>query len=205
LSSKYLNDFRWNFTSENGEDGVLEEIFRRIGKRNEWLCDVGAWDGLIASNTHRLIKQGWQGVLIESSPERCGMIGGERVVPLCVLVEHVGPRTLDLVLAGTSIPQDFDLLCIDTDDWDAMLWASLIHYQPHVVVIEVNSSFAPGEGQHLPRRWNQTITSAVELGKEKGYELALHTGNAIFVRREHAVTLGIDVENWHELFDRGWL
>ena len=45
----------------------------------------------------------------------------------------------------------------------------------------------------------------VELGKDKGYELAIHTGNCVFVERELAGVLDIDVENWQELFDVSWI
>jgi hypothetical protein len=215
MSTKYLNDFRTNITSEYGEDGVLAEIFNRIGTKNKWFCDLGAWDGIHASNTYNLTHSGWQGVLIESDQERCAKI--TTGIPICAVVEPNGPNTLDSILSKTPIPKDFDLLSIDTDDKDALIWASLEHYSPQVVVIEVNSSFAPGQVQTmgsdvydrpysvLDRKWTQTITSAVELGKHKGYELALHTGNAIFVRREHLAALGIDPDNWRELFNPGWL
>lgn len=122
------------------------------------------------------------------------------------------PNSLDDILSRTPIPKDFDLLSIDVDNDDYLIWKGLERYRPSVVVIEVNSSYPPGVHK-IPergyagrdRKRGASIESAVALAKQKGYELALHTGNAIFVLREYSEKLSIDVENWQELFDRSWI
>src|SRR6266576_6048041 len=75
LSSLWLNDRRRNVYSQNGEDGVLEAIFEKIGvhhnpnHRERWCCEFGAHDGLTFSNTaHLSLHWGWSAVLIESDP-----------------------------------------------------------------------------------------------------------------------------------------
>ena len=45
-----LRLFRRNVYSQNGEDGVLDEIFRRLSKNSGWFCEFGAWDGRYGSN-----------------------------------------------------------------------------------------------------------------------------------------------------------
>ena len=40
MSSLWLNLFRKNITSQNGEDGVLEAIFSKIGVLNKWCCET---------------------------------------------------------------------------------------------------------------------------------------------------------------------
>lgn len=207
MSSIYLNDFRYNLHSQNGEDGVLNTIFNEIGTKNKWCCEFGAWDGIYLSNTRNLINQGWSSVLIESDYERfkhltCSQKDNSTAIHAAV--EMGGKNTLDNILASTDIPRDFDLLSIDIDGDDLTIWDSLENYQPRVVVLEVDSSIRP-----LPPGSKQieltSLEAAVWVAKVNGYELALHLGNAIFVLRQYAEKLQIDPENWRELFDPSWL
>jgi len=49
-----------------GEEGVIEEIMRRLGIYQGWFVDVGARDTLSLSNTYFLLEHGWNGVEFES-------------------------------------------------------------------------------------------------------------------------------------------
>src|SRR5262245_9378792 len=51
--------------SQNDEDGILQEIFRRIGTANRTFVEFGVQDGL-ESNTRLLLYQGWRGLWIEA-------------------------------------------------------------------------------------------------------------------------------------------
>lgn len=205
MSSKWLNDFRNDVYSQNGEDGVLQTIFQRIGIHDAWCCEFGAWDGIQFSNTRNLILQGWSGVLIESDPLRFqdlyrNCVGLHSVV--YAMNETVRPDTFESILAKTSLPKHFDLLSIDVDGPDYSIWEALrpFAYTPRVVIFEVDSGFPPGVHDTPPN--GASIEMAVAMAKRKGYELALHTGNAIFVRAEYIQLLDIEPNNWQELFDR---
>ena len=63
-----LRPFRRNVYSQNGEDGVIDEIFRRLGRSSGWFCEFGAWDGRYGSNSYSLLRKGWDGVMIEGDP-----------------------------------------------------------------------------------------------------------------------------------------
>jgi hypothetical protein len=200
--SSWLNLKRSDVTSQNGEDGVLEAIFDKIGVRTWWCVELGANDGKTNSNTWNLRKNhGWTGVLIEQDSaliEQCKENAIDNDIVAHATVTENEPNTLDRILLQTMIPKVFDLLSLDTDGTDQAIWRSLLHYRPRVVVIEVNSEFLPGVIH------KDSISCAVNLAKMKGYELALHTGNCIFVRKEYVKVLGIDTENWEALFDTSW-
>ena len=52
-----FNDFKKNIYSQNGEDGILEEVLKKLDlKKNGWCCEFGAWDGKHGSNTFNLVK-----------------------------------------------------------------------------------------------------------------------------------------------------
>lgn len=215
MSSIWLNEHRKNITSQNGEDGIIQAIFDRIGEGKKWCCEFGAWDGIWLSNTNNLImNQSWSSVQIEADKNKFlslkdNMVKNEKVIPICSSVLPIGPNTLDNILGKTPIPEDFDLLSIDIDGGDHDVWESLKIYRPRVVIIEVNSYFLPenwdfSKDGGSPDRINvgyTSITLMVTLAKQKGYELAFHSGNCFFVLKEYCEKLEIDPGNWADLYD----
>lgn len=218
VSSLWLRDSRRSVTSQDGEDGVLEAMFERIGTSNKCCCEFGALDGRSSSNTWNLIhNQGWRGILIEGDAERfkrllaaAPLIGD--VVPIQAYVQTDGPNSLDNLLSQARAPIDIDLLSIDIDNDDYWVWESLRNFRPRVVVIEVNSQW-PAEAEKVPvpgyhrftYHTGASIRTMVRLAKSKGYELAIHTGNGIFIRQDLAPQLQVDPERWMALFDSSWL
>jgi hypothetical protein len=188
-----LLEFRADVHSQNGEDGVLAEIFRRLGVERGWCVEFGAWDGKHLSNTFALVEQGWRAVYLEGDPakaedlKRTASEWPDQITAIEAFVEPSGPSSLDALLAPTELPQDFDLLSIDVDGTDWHIWNGTTSYTPRVVVIEVNSSFPPaslavhGDGDGVE---GSSFMATVELGRRKGYTAVLHTGNAILVRPE---------------------
>lgn len=214
MSSIWLNQHRRSETSQYGEDGVLRAIFDRIGEENRWFCEFGAWDGEYLSKTFSLLRDhSWSGVMIEADRARALALESRRreyprLHAIRGMVRPSGPDSLDEILARTEIPRTFDLLSIDIDNDDYLVWQGLTSYSPRVVVLEVNSQFGATR-ERIPilgrrgftERSGCSFASAVWLAKAKGYELALHTGNCIFVQAELAAALDIDPEKWMELFD----
>lgn len=182
-------------TSQEGEDGVIEEVFRRLGVTKGWCVEFGAWDGKFHSNTWGLVQEhGWSAVLIEPDDYAFDLLtknyaGLHNVHCFKELVHVDGPSSLDAILARSPIPYDFDLLVIDIDGNDWFIWQSLHQYHPRVVIIEINP-FLPADINFV--RWNDnqvkasaSLAAVTELGRAKDYELiCVVGGNAVFVRRE---------------------
>jgi len=190
-----LAEFESSVHSQHGEDGLLGEVFRRIGaagELSEWCCEFGAWDGLHLSNTANLIlNHGWRAVLIEARPERCDLIRdnlpADRVHAVCAMVSTTGPGRLDELLERTEIPVDFDLLSIDIDGHDIHVLRSLRRYLPKVVCIEYNPT-APNDVVYeqplgSPAQHGSSAAAVVRAGEDVGYVLAAVTDcNVILVR-----------------------
>jgi hypothetical protein len=205
-----LLEFARNAKSQGGEDGVLIEIFRRIGVKHKWCCEFGAWDGEHLSNSWLWInKARWAAVLLEMDPDTYLELNSNYLLrdDVHCLPEYLTKENpLDGVLAKTPIPADFDLLVVDVDGCDYWIWKSLENYRPRVVVIEINSSMPPSlhfVQKHDPRIFiGSSLRAMTKLANEKGYELAACLGgNAVYVVSEDFPKLGIEDNSVESLFN----
>jgi hypothetical protein len=211
-----LQKYRSNVYSQNGEDGVIAEILRRLNISHGWTCEVGAWDGRYGSNCYSLVKRGWPCVMIEADRHRyeqlrrlAARVGRNLIIPVCAYVDHhEGPSSLDSILLHTPLPNDFSLLSIDIDSWDYHVWEGF-HRRPAIIIIEIDSSTLPGEEYTYSGGSRLTSFSAMlKLGLCKGYTLVCHTGNMIFVRDEDVGKLGLsraEIDNPSSLFVHDWV
>jgi hypothetical protein len=212
-----LQQFRkHNEYSQNGEDGVIGEILRRLGIARGWFCEFGAWDGKYGSNCYALLRRGWQGVMIEGDPARCKALhrlaarhSGQLVaIEAFVSADPRSPQCLDNLLAKTPIPRDFVLLSVDIDGRDYHVWSTLERYRPLIVIIEIDSSTPPGVERIGDGSVMTSFTSMLKLGVAKGYRLAAHTGNMIFVRDDQVAALGLpesELTRPETLFVNDWI
>lgn len=198
-----LNTHEAKVYSQGGEDGILQEIFRRIGTTNKVFCEFGASDG-IQNNTVFLLNIGWSGLWIEggeaavrrATQRYASYIGSGK---LKVQQAFVTAENIESLFQKADLPEAFDLLSIDIDRNDYYVWAAITRYQPRAVVIEFSSVFPPGIDWVIPydanklwdgsSRTGATLTAYERLGRAKGYALvgcSLSGVNAFFVREDLA-------------------
>ena len=222
MFNSYIN----NIHSQHGEDGILQEILRRlsIDYNTSWCVDIGAWDGKHLSNTYNLVQKGMHGVFVEGASEKIPDLNNtakfyKKIIPIEAFVSHnpADENSLDNILKRTPIPKDFECISIDIDSYDLAVWESLKEYSPKIVVIEVNSGIAPGivwrNGDPESIRQDglpggNTFSATNEVAKEKGYTLVMHTGNNIYIRNDLIEKVGVPadiVNNPDSLFNRNWL
>lgn len=194
MHRSFLAKYRSNVNSQNGEDGILREMLRRLNITSGYVCEFGACNGTFLSNTFNLVRRGFKAVLIEV--DEVAFTGLEalsktypKITPICACVDHnpQSETSLDNLLAKTDIPYDFDVLSIDIDSFDYQVWDSLKNYMPKIVVIEINSSidFSVPDHIHTPGIFEGTgFLPMMKLAKQKGYEFVVHTGNMVFIRRD---------------------
>jgi hypothetical protein len=198
----WLNQFARSFTSQGGEDGIIEKILEIIGSPNQWCVEFGSWDGKHLSNTYNLIvNHGYSAVLIEGNPKRYKVLkknfqSNTKVITVNSFVGFEQHDCLDRVLEKTAIPGDFDFLSIDIDGNDYHVWQAVEKYKPKTVAIEFNSTVPPSVEFVQPKDLRITqgsgLLSIIQLAKSKGYELvAVESANAFFVCREYFSRFGI--------------
>lgn len=211
-----LQRYRRSIYSQNGEDGVIAELARRLGIAGGWFCEFGAWDGRYGSNCYALLRRGWSGVMIEGEPARFVPLqrladrhpGRLHAIEAFVSHQPGSPQRLDALLARTPIPADFEVLSIDIDGFDYHVWRTLRTYRPIIVIIEIDSSIPPGPERIHGEGQNTSFSAMLKLGQDKGYTLVAHTGNMIFVRADHIAKIDLppgELANPEQLFVDDWV
>jgi len=199
--SKRLNKHEYQVFSQNGEDGIIQEIFNRIGYTNKYFIEFGVENGLECNSTNLLYK-GWSGFWIEGSEASCNqiaqrfkdMIDGGR---LKVQNAFINAENIQGLFDNAGAPVEPDLLSIDIDYNDYHIWKAITKYKPRVIIIEYNSAFRPDTHfvvKYNPKRiWDRTsyfgasLLALEQLGNEKGYHLVgcvFSGSNAFFVRND---------------------
>ena len=208
-SNHFYHTYSKNVYSQNGEDGVIEELLKRLDISGGWVCEFGAWDGIYLSNTFNLVEKGFNAVYIEGNSEKYAELLNtvathSNITPINALVDP--QNSLDQLLSTTNIPNDFDVLSIDVDSYDYQVWKDVNVYQPKMVIIQINSSVNTNV-DYINDSVNYLGTgfkSMYELGVEKGYTFVLHTGNMVFVINELFDKLNIHYNNPIENFNPNW-
>ena len=212
--------YRKNFFSQNGEDGVISEILKRLKlkSKEKWCCEFGAWDGIHGSNTFNLVKNyNYNAVYIEGDKNKFQDLvrTGKKFKKIKIFNKYISHKNksvnkLDKILKKTKINKYFDILSIDIDSHDLAVWKSLKKYRPKIVIIEINSGILPGIKQtHGKNKIGNSFTSTVDFAKKNKYQLICHTGNCIFVDQKYSKKLNIkkkflNNKNINLLFNNDW-
>jgi hypothetical protein len=178
--------------SQNGEDGVIAEIFSAIGLTNQFFVEFGGWTGE-ECNTRLLAEVfGWSGVYLERDPVWAEQLAqrysnNESVRVSCA---EVTSKNVNEVFDRAQVPSEFDLLSIDVDGQDYWIWRALEGYCPHVVVIEYNSAIPRGS-KLVEREERQPSDGLGFLGASLGALDAL--ANRKGYRLVHAEMAGVNL------------
>jgi hypothetical protein len=133
--------------SQHEEDGMIAEIFRRIGCRSHYFIEFGVGDGL-ENNTLALLMQEWKGIWLEADAECCRRILEglpETIGSGQLAIKHalITRENIDALITGHNPPEEIDLLSIDIDGNDFHVWEQIRSVKARVVVIEYNPKFPP--------------------------------------------------------------
>lgn len=182
--------------SQTDEDGIIAEIFRRIGIANHSFIEIGVESG-IENNTLALLLSGWRGMWIDANEADVATARSRLAGYPQLRIEHqfvTRDNIDDLVASGGKA---LDLLSIDVDGNDYWLWQAVRSISPRVVIIEYNATWFPPLALviHYQEqfRWDgsnyfgASLKSLELLGAEKGYCLvgcSFSGVNAFFVRAD---------------------
>ena len=144
---KCLVRFGAKVYSQADEDGIIREIFCRIGTTNKRFVEFGIGDGL-ENNSAALLFEGWQGLWIDASTKSIAAIRKHyaRLIndKQLIVVESFITRENINSLVSTSIDdKEIDLLSVDIDGNDFHVLSAITCVNPRVIVLEYNAKFIP--------------------------------------------------------------
>jgi hypothetical protein len=181
--------------SQNQEDGMIAEVFRRIGVTSRRFIEFGVENGL-ECNSAFLLLQGWRGAWIEGSADNAAEARRAFAgYPVEVVNSYITVENADAMISGLSAGEQLDLLSIDIDTIDYWIWDAIRTVRPRLVVIEYNAALPPFLRKTVALDpamvWDgsnysgASLGALVALGRAKGYSLvgcSLAGVNAFFVR-----------------------
>jgi hypothetical protein len=199
-----LTRFEYRVFSQNGEDGVLAELFRRLDIRDGSFVEFGVQSGREGNCVFLADVLGWRGLFMEmDSGDHATLERRYRANPrVTTRRAQVTPGNVESLFAGAGVLDEPAVVSIDVDGADYWVWRAIDSYRPLVVVIEYNAALDPErrlvQPADAPAGWSGTDCYGASLGalsalaEVKGYRLA-HTElagvNAFFVRADLDVAL----------------
>lgn len=204
-----INRFEGKYFSQNGEDGMILEIFRQLQPAQHFFVEFGVQSGVECNTRNLAVNHGWSGVMLEGDPSEFERLTqtykqspGVRTVQAFITRENVRQT-----FAAANIPYEFELLSIDIDGNDYWIWEEIATaHRPTLVIVEINGVHKP------PKRWvmeynpahiwqrdsyyGASLQSLSDLGKRLGYSLlgVERAGvNAFFLRDDALERSGFPV------------
>ncbi|HEX6388307.1 MAG TPA: oligosaccharide flippase family protein [Solirubrobacteraceae bacterium] len=194
-----LSRYERKVSSQNGEDGVIEELLRRAGAGTRWFVEFGASTGQEASCVHLADTQGYEGLFIEADDDAYAALAAKYAdnPRVRTLQAFVAPDNVQALFAQAGVPPEPDVLAIDIDGIDYWVWQAITDYRPRIVVAEYNAHLDPDSPLTVPadhrEGWDGTdyfgagLGALRDLASARGYRL-VHTDttgtNAFFVRAD---------------------
>jgi hypothetical protein len=205
-SQKYrLEHFGYKVCSQNDEDGIIEEIFKRLNISIGTFCEIGVENGLECNSLYLLLKN-WRGVWLEGNDAHgtqiaskfSSLVNNKR---LGFQIGYVYPHNINELifenLKKLSLSaEDLDFLSIDIDGMDIHLLSSL-NILPKVICIEYNGKFPPPVSltpvYDESYRWRYSdymgasLVAINDIAVTKGYSLVgtnITGVNSFFVRND---------------------
>jgi len=187
--------------SQHDEDGMIQEIFKRIGISKRVFVEFGVGDGT-ENNTLYLMLSGWRGLWIDGSEANATAIRNRfssfvQAEQLTFVRRFVERDSINDLIGQAHVSGEIDLLSIDIDGNDYWVWETISVVQPRAVVIEYNAVFRPPLAIVAEYKrdfvWDGTsyygasLKALETLGSRKGYALvgcSLSGINAFFVRQD---------------------
>lgn len=198
---KRLLRYGFKVYSQHDEDGIIQEIFRRIGASKRTFVEFGVETG-IECNTVKLLIEGWRGLWIEANVQACRNISSTfdtflKDRRLTLKQSLATAENINTLIKSADLDGEIDLLGIDIDFNDYWVWKAIEIVKPRVVVIEYNAGLRPPLSLTVPYQPNHagggtnffgaSLEALVRLGRQKGYRVVgcnISGSNAFFVRED---------------------
>jgi hypothetical protein len=196
------NEFK--VSSQNGEDGIIQFILRKINIENKIFVEFGVHDYTESNTRFLLTNNGWSGLVIDGSSKNVERIKQDRIYwqhNLKVECAFIDKDNINDLILRNGISGDIGILSVDIDGNDYWVWNAIECINPRIVICEYNSLFGSNRkvtsiydknfvitNAHFSGLyWGASIAAFDYLAKKKGYSLVGSNtagNNVFFVRKD---------------------
>jgi hypothetical protein len=146
----------WEFSafSQNGEDGLIDQLLSTITSPNRYFIEIGASDGLENNSSYLAFVKKYDGIMVEGDPFKAqnaarflqSLNWGVKYLNLFMTPETAGA----LVDDAHRLDPDFFSLDIDGTDYYVAQSCLRAGFRPKVLCVEYNSTFGPHQSVTIP-------------------------------------------------------
>ena len=190
---KNLHKFKFDVCSQNGEDGVINEILKRSFKNKKLnIVEFGAGDIEENSNTFYLLKNSKinYSVFIEMDQnlfKKLEKLKNEykQIIPIHSVVDFIAEskNTIDEILKRNNITNNIDIMSIDIDSYDLDVYKSIRVYHPKLLIIEGGRQKYGIISVHAIDKKLNSFSSIFSTISKK-YYLIFYNGNLFFLNKK---------------------
>jgi hypothetical protein len=144
-SKNPFNQFGAKYFSQNEEDGLIEEIFKRINIQSGIFLEFGVGDGL-ENNSIALLAKSWRGVWLSGQPlafSKGDLKSKNLIFKKCWITREsiVSQANECLSLLGDN--GKYNMISVDLDGVDIYVLKKLLenNFRPELFVLEYNARF----------------------------------------------------------------
>ena len=193
-----LREAELSVFSQFGDDGIIQYLVSHLGPLPPVFVEFGVEDYRESNTRLLLLKDGWSGLVIDSSERNLANVRRDRLYwqhDLQVVTAFVTRENIEQILSRAGLSGEIGLLSIDIDGNDYWVWKAISRWRPRVVVMEYNPNLPPSKKWVMRENpnhcWDGTsyfgasLASLTALGREKGYILVGTNSrgvNSFFVR-----------------------
>jgi len=186
----FFNTYKGGEYCQQGEAGIINECLKRMDIWHGLAIEFGAPTKEYCSNIFHLPEPAWYKMWFDTDPQMPGIMKAE------ITTENIN-----------SLVPNCQVVSFDTDGPDYELFEAWKN-RADIVIIEINSSFAPTV-DHYSREKGASYRTMCQLLIRKGYFVICHSGNLIAVDIKHYMLfpeIPTDpVENYSLFFQTKWL
>ena len=178
---------------------LIEEIFNRINIKKGLFVEFGAWDGICLSNTRKLFKSGWEGILIESDKKRYEELKNNYKCSKNIITINQFLDTKDNLIDNIFfkyLNKNIDFCSIDIDGLDLDIFETFSINMPKVVCIEGGQILDPNHprisSELSSHNIQQSLSTMNDVFESKGYKLLCSYQDAFFIQKKFFHLFNVD-------------
>ena len=194
------------------EEIKLINFYLEILGVDKYYVDIGASNGIGASNTFHLARKKWGGIVIESDAKQFAILSNNLITQNTKKIQlKISSKNIVGVLEACECPKAFSFQNIDIDSCDFHVLRSLRKvYRPLLICAEINERIPPpckftvrdGIDSSLlgGAFYGMSIAKCAELCEQHNYDIvSLHFNNFFLVPRENNKWKSLSVSDAYAL------